>query len=242
MIRFRPRQIASIACAFVLIGLAPHAAAQQPAGKPAAPQSEADARTQVLESEAWRRAMFELAEWFRTQTIYTREEATRMRADFNARVAGMSAAELKEMLGDMEAKFRILNVPELQETRAWFAQYMAVLADRRREELLREIPDFPKMTAKELQQAISRIQQKKGAQARFGQGSQARAAAQKQANRDAKVAARDTRRQRSYRSPYRPTFPAASAASNRQFDDHQVGPGTSMSIDPLGGVWVNIGW
>ncbi len=190
----------------------PAASAPQAAGdhatKPDTAKTEAAQREELLSSECWRRAMFELNEWFRTQTLYTPQEAARIRSDFAARVETMSPQELREVIADMDAKFRILNQPELQETRSWFAQYMSVLADRKRAEVLEAIPDFPTMTASELQQAIMKFQNKRSSQARFHQGRQAQVDAQlraNQANAAARAAARQQAAQRSaYRSPYRP--------------------------------------
>jgi hypothetical protein len=233
-----PRRLAALLSCLVLLGLPDHARAQTAAPPPA--ENDAARKAQLLESECWRRAMFELNQWFRTQTIYSPKEAARIRSDFALRVEQMSADELQEVIADMDAKFRILERPEVRETRAWFAQYMAVLAERRRDELLREIPDFPTMTAAELQQAIMKIQRKKSSQARFNQNRQAKVDAQlrsNQAHLAAHTAARNRAAQRSaYRSPYRP------APGPRPFDDHQVGPRRGMTIDPAGGVWMNFGF
>ena len=102
--------------------------------------------------------MFELNEWFRSQTIYTPEEVAKFRSDFKDQVDKMSAKELQDVISDMEAKFRILDTPEVQEVRAWFGRYISLLADWRREEVLRDIPNFAKMTASQLNQEIMKIQ------------------------------------------------------------------------------------
>jgi hypothetical protein len=150
----------------------------------------------------------------------------------------MSPQELQEVIADMDAKFRILDKPEVRETRAWFAQYMAVIAERKRAELLAEIPDFPTMTASELVQAIKKIQRKKSSQVQFNQNRQARVDAQvrtNQANLAAHTAARNQRAQRpAYRSPYRPP------PRERPFDNVQIGPTRSYTVTPHGGVWLNV--
>jgi hypothetical protein len=150
----------------------------------------------------------------------------------------MSAKELQEVIADMETKFRILDTPQVIEARAWFAQYIAVLAERRRDEVLREIPNFATMTAAELQQEVMKVQRKKLAQAQFNRGRQTKVDAQLQRNQAhlaARAAARQSRaRQSSYRSPYRPGPPL------RSFDNVQAGPRRSMTVDPAGGVWMNL--
>jgi hypothetical protein len=248
MLNPRPRLMATVPFCLLLLGWSEKVHAQQVAppttstaaadDAPTVADSDAAQRAKLLNSDCWRRAMFELNEWFRTQTIYTPEEAARVRSDFADRVELMSPGELKEVIADMDAKFRILDKPEVREVRAWFAQYMAVLAERRRAELLAEIPDFPTMTASELNQAVMKIQRKKSSQARFNQSRQAKVNAQLQANQAnlaAHTAARNRLAQRSaYRSPYRPP------PREPPFDDVQIGPRRSMSIGPNGGVWMNL--
>jgi hypothetical protein len=163
-----------------------------------------------------------------------------MRADFAARVDTMSALELQAVIADLDAKFRILATPQLQETRAWFGWYLSLLTDRRRDEILREIPDFPTMTAAQLQQAILKIQRKQSARASANRNSRARNDARiqsHQANLAAQTAARERSAQRTTeRSPYRP------ATQERPFDDVQIGPSRSMSVGPNGGIWLNMGF
>lgn len=228
------RLVAGVSMCLLPWAWSPSVNGQQP--EPPVAASEAAQKAKILDSDCWHRATFELNEWFRTQTIYTPEEVARLRSDFKARVDTMSASELQDVISDMEAKFRLLDRPEVREVRTWFAHYMAVLSERRREEVLREIPNFATMTASQLKQEIMKIQRKKSSQARFDQNRQARVNDQLQANRAAQNAARNrTTTQRSaYRSPYRP------APRERPFDDAQIGPRRSMSVGPGGGVWMNL--
>jgi hypothetical protein len=220
----------------VLICLLRPAAAQAPK----APQAdEAAERAKIFESDCWRRAMFELDNWSRTQTIYRPEELARMRADFAEQVKTMSTRELREVIANLDTKFKLLNSPQLAETRAWFAQYMAVLSDRRRDEILKEIPNFATMTAAELQQTILKVQRKISSQAQFNRARQTKVDKQvqrNQANLAAQVAARQRRASQSaYRSPYRPAAPAQS-----RFDNVQLGSSRTMMLDPGGGLWMNL--
>lgn len=106
----------------------PTAVAQQPAtesppGVPPAskhdPSADSDAANEraqiaaILDSDRWRRAMFERDQWLRTQTVFGPDEVERIKADFAARVDAMSADELRRVLGDLEAKSRILLKREL---------------------------------------------------------------------------------------------------------------------------------
>jgi hypothetical protein len=181
--------------------------------------------------------MFELNEWFRWQTIYTPEEVARLRAEFADRVDTMSIDELRDVISDMDAKFQILNAPEVREIREWFGHYISILADRRREEILRDIPNFAKMTPGQLTQEIRRFQRKKSSQRSFDRTRQARVDARLQANQAAQSAARNRpARPAAYRSPYRP------ASRERPFDNVQTGVRRSMSIGPDGQIMMHLGF
>lgn len=222
--------VAVVAFSFLPGGVATFA--QQPSAKSAAAE-----KAEILNSEHWRRAMFELNEWLRTQTTLRPDEAARKRADFAARVETMSPDELRHVMADLDAKFQLLDTPEARETRAWFGQYLSVLADRRREQVLSEIPNFGTMSVAELNQVLARIDRKRSSQANFNQNRQARASAQKQANRNAKQAAADRRAARpAYRAPYRPQ----QQSFERPFDNAQVGSSRRMVVDPNGQIWT--GW
>jgi hypothetical protein len=224
-----------IASVPICLLLGPSLAAHAQQAAPPVASNEAENRAAILDSECWRRAMFELNEWFRSQTIYTPDEVAQMRADFNAQVENMSAKELQEVIADMEAKFKILDSAEVQEVRAWFARYISLLADWRREELLREIPNFATMTASQLNQEIIRLQRRKTSRANFNRNRQTRVNTQAQANRAPQAAApRRTAQRPSYRSPYRP------ASRERPHENARVGTRGSLTVDPMGGIWRNL--
>lgn len=184
--------------------------------------------------------MFELNSWFRSQTIYTPEEVEQLRSDFAERVDTMSIEELREVISDMDAKFQILDSPQVRDVRAWFGHYISILSDRRREEILRDIPNFAKMTPGQLTQEIMRFQRKKSSQASFDRTRQKRVDARVQADRNAQAATAAARnrapRSSSYRSPYRP------AARERPFENVQVGVRRSMSIAPTGEIMMHMGF
>lgn len=227
-------------CWFVVTSVAvlaqqsvPAAGAPATSGTPA--EREAAARAKILDSECWRRANFELNEWFRAQTIYTREEVAELRADFAERVDSMSAQELEDVIHDMEAKFKILDSPQVQEVREWFGRFMSVLAERRREEILRDIPNFATMTPAELKQEIQKFQRKKNSQARFDRNRSVRNDAHAQSNRSRPAAVPAPRRAAAH-APYRPPVP------QRPFEDVQIGPRRSMTIAPDGQIFMNMGF
>ena len=134
-------------------------APKQPAPQPAAPQP--PTKQEILNSPEWRRAMFEFSEWLTAQTIYTPAQVAQIKDQFNHRVAAMDANELAYMLNDMEAKFHVMSTPEAREARAWMAQYLSVLSDRKRAELLKDVPNIATMTAAQLNAEIQKIIEKR---------------------------------------------------------------------------------
>jgi hypothetical protein len=212
--------------AFASAGLA---SAQQ-----AGASKDAERKAAILNSECWRRAIFERDQWLRTQTVFPPEQVPQLRADFAARVDAMSADELEQVLKDLETKFRLLDTPEAREIRAWFGQYLAVLAERRRADVTKEIPDLATMTPAQLTDVLMKIQRKQSSQAGFNRGRQAQVNAQLQANRAAQQARAAAATRPAYRSPYRPA-----PAPRRPFDDAPQRR-RSMTVDPNGGVWMNL--
>ncbi len=231
---------------YLMLGWAQLADGQQPAPSSDVPSatakaappvavSETERKAAILDSDCWRRAMFELNEWFRSQTIFTPEEVAELRSDFADRVEKMTAKELQDVISDMDAKFRILDTPEVQEVRAWFGRYLSLLTDRRREEVLRDIPNFPTMTASQLNQEIMKIQRRRNSRANFNRNRQRQVDSQLQANRAPQsVPQNRTPRRSTYRSPYRPV------SRERPFDDVQIGPRRSMNVDPYGRIFMNL--
>ena len=197
-------------------------------------KSDAERKAEILGSECWRRAMFELNEWLRVQSVYPPDEVARIKADFSARVDQMSANELQFVLADLEAKFRILDTQQAREVRAWLGNYLSIISDRRRDELLKTIPEFATMSSIQLQQTIDRLAKHRDTGVRRqARDQQLRSSATNPWSQGNTTASRSSSRS-SYRSPYRPrTF-------ERPFDNVQTGGGRSRTIDPYGRVWLHM--
>jgi hypothetical protein len=118
-------------------------------------------KVEIMSGPRWRRAIFELGEWLSSQQIYSPQQVTRIKADFNRRVSGMSSYELEYLLDDLDAKFKVLETPEARDAKAWLGQYLSAMSDQRRAEALRDVPDVVTMTSSQLQQEINRIEQKR---------------------------------------------------------------------------------
>jgi FtsZ-binding cell division protein ZapB len=137
-------------------------AAQAKDATPAAAEDGDLARkADIMNSQRWRRAIFELGEWLSSQKIYTPQDVRNIKADFNRRVSGMSSYELEYLLEDLDAKFKILETPEAKDARQWVGQYLSVMSDQKRAEVLKDVPDVVTMSAAQLQQEIDKIEQKR---------------------------------------------------------------------------------
>jgi hypothetical protein len=217
------------------------------AAAPAAPRpvdaADEARKKEILESSRWRRAMFEFQEWLNRQSIYDTKEVAGIKADLAARVAKMNSRELTAMLDDMGAKFQILESKPAQDAGAWLAQYLSILSDAKREEVLKQLPNISTMTPAQLNQEIARIQRKRQsmirAQATFDQTRQAQVDAALKANQEAQQALRREQQARSpggYTSPYRPT------THERPFENvSDPGPEMKYYVSPWGGVGFTFG-
>jgi hypothetical protein len=212
----------------------PNRPATQPAAKspakaapPAADPADAARKAAILNSSQWRRAMFEFNEWLSAQQIYDAQEVEQMKAGFNQRVAHSSADEVQFILEDLNAKFQILDSKPAQEARAWLGHYLSMLADWKREEVLKELPNFATMTAAQLSQEIMKIQQKRSLasreQAASDRNRQVQVNAQLQANRDAQQAyiRQQNQAPAAYTSPYRQQ---TADSGKPPFADRKTGP------------------
>ncbi len=227
--------------------------AAQPAPQPSAAQAPADQhapavdegarRAQILSSEPWRRAMYEMNEFLKSQKRYTPEQVVQIKANFSAKVQRMSADQLQFMLNDMDAKLKILATPQAQEARAWLGHYLSILSDQKREEVLRKLPNIEQMTAAQLEQEIAAIDQRRAAaQQQAKQVQQLRDSATNPWNQTAKLAEQSYVRDHSpqsggYSSPYR----APNNNGKRPFEDYRETPGMGFYVNPYGGVGLFFG-
>jgi hypothetical protein len=204
------------------VKLARRSTASRPHAAPATASSggQAPARTsddpkkaEILNSARWRRAEFEFNEWLSSQPFYDKQQAERVRANFAATVEKSTAEQLQFMLDDMDAKFKIIDSKEAQETRAWMAQYLSILSDKRREEVMRTLPNLATMTASQLGKEVAKIEQQR-------------------ANFEAAKA-----EDKSYQPPTtNPWDPGAKAAMQAYYSDHQAGQQYYSPYSPPGGT------
>ncbi len=216
---------------------APPKPATAPAAQPAAAaKDDAAQKAEILGSSQWRRAMFEFNEWLTAQPFYTPQQVQQIKQRFNERVAKMTAEELGYMLADMETKFQIIDTPEAREARSWMAQYLSVLSDKKRSEVLKAMPNLATMTAAQLNAEIAKIEAKRATlddkQAAFQRGQAQQVANQLQTDRTS---------QQNYVRAYN-TAPAtyspyhSSSDVNKRLNNTPTGSGMGMWVGPGGGV------
>jgi len=219
------------------------------AGAPGADaQDEMSAKTEILQSSRWRRAIFELGEWLSTQKIYSPREVQRIKVDFNDKVMRMSSQELEYLLDDLETKFKVMDTPEAREARAWVGQYLSAMSDRRRADVLKDVPNVVDMSAGQLAVELQKIEQKRASlrdrQTRFeeGRGELAAAAeANRQATAKASAAAVAKLNSSPAYSPYRSNSGGGGQGSP-PFSNARVGSGMSIGVGPWGAyVGFNLG-
>jgi hypothetical protein len=207
---------------------------------PESPSPEGDLarKMELMQSERWRRAIFEFGQWLSSQTIYNAEEVTQIKADFNARVVGMSSYELEYLLDDLDAKLAILATPEAQDAKAWLGEYLAAMSDQRRARLLEQVPNRATMTSEQLRQEIDRIQRQRTELQQQQQAFATRrqdlvdaAAANRQQTADAAAAAAARRQMAGTYSPYRDNEPTVGSPP---FSDLPERSGVGMVIGPFG--------
>jgi hypothetical protein len=197
-------------------------------------------KVEIMSGPRWRRAIFELGEWLSSQQIYSPQQVTRIKADFNRRVSGMSSYELEYLLDDLDAKFKVLETPEARDAKAWLGQYLSAMSDQRRAEALRDVPDVVTMTSSQLQEEINRIEQKRVSlqqrqqafdQSRDGLVQQAAANRQQTAAAAAAAMARATSR------PSFSPYSGGGGGGKPPFSDVK-GSGMNVGVGPFG-AYVN---
>ena len=243
--------LTAAACPLVSSGQQPAATpakAPATATAPAAAKDDDDGdlarKAEIMNSPRWRRAIFELGEWLSAQQIYSPQEVHNIKTDFNKRVTAMSSYELEYLLEDLDNKFKILETPEAKDARQWVGQYLSVMSDTKRAEVLKDVPDVVKMSSAQLQQEIDKIEQKKAGlqqrQAAFDSSRQQlveRAQAARQATAAASNAAAAQMQSGVSYSPYR----GSQGGGKPPFADVK-GSGMSVGVGPFGAYMnMNVG-
>jgi len=195
-------------------------------------------KAEIINSVQFRRAIFEFNEWLSSQPIYTPQQVAQIKDQFNHRVAEMNAEELTYLLNDLEAKMQLINTPEAREARAWMAQYLSVMSDRKRADVLKDVPNVATMTAAQLSSELSKIQEKRlvmdDQQAAFQKGQAAQVAQQVQTDRiNQQNFVRDWNTGPVAYSPY-----SGNSNVNQRLNNTPIGTGMSFYTGGFGGVGI----
>ncbi|MCE9629429.1 MAG: hypothetical protein K8S94_01740 [Planctomycetia bacterium] len=240
--RFRGPCVSVVLLGCMTAFACPRSRGQEPAPQPAAARTAAAdddgdlaRKAEIMNSQRWRRAIFELGEWLSSQRIYSPQEVHNIKADFNKRVAAMSSYELDYLLDDLDSKFKILETPEAKDARQWVGQYLSVMSDQKRAKVLKDVPDVVKMSSAQLQQEIDKIEQTRTALQRQQAGFDAsrqqlveRAQAARQQTAAASNAAAAQMQSGVSFSPYR-----SQGGGKPPFSDVK-GSGMSVGVGPFG--------
>jgi hypothetical protein len=212
------------------------AAPAKPAATGAAAEAEAAKKAAILNSSRWRRMMFELNEWYTVQPFYDKKQVEQLKANVAASVAKMTSSELEFMLEDMDAKFKLINSPEAQEARNWIGHYLTMASGKKREEMLKELPNLATMTAAQMQREVEKLEQQRAAQQRNQQASdeirQAQVNNQLAADRAAQQAY--IRQQNQPRAAYYSPYRAPAAGGKPPYSDVHLGPSMQYYIGSYG--------
>ncbi|HEV3416756.1 MAG TPA: hypothetical protein VG056_08095 [Pirellulales bacterium] len=129
------------------------------AARSAEPDGDAAARSQILESPAWRQAMEGFNEWLSAQAIYDKSEIPRVRARITDKISKMSIGQLQNYLQDMQQKLAIINSKAAFDAQAIVLDDLNVASNAYAAKLRKELPDLATMTAGQVQQTLLGLQQ-----------------------------------------------------------------------------------
>lgn len=166
----RPAAVSSCLAAIVVLAASwSGASAREPPSPAAGSRPDAADREDLLRkarllgSDRWRRVSFEFDAWLREQPVFTPAQARGIRADLDQRVAAMSSYEFEYLLDTLEAKLRVLDSPAARDARTWLGRYLAVMAERKRSEVLAEVPNVLELTTAELVEGLGRLEARRAA-------------------------------------------------------------------------------
>jgi opacity protein-like surface antigen len=136
-------------------------AADEPAPKTGAKQSQADGREEILNSVAWRQVMEGLDEWFSSQSLYDRKESDAVKKELMQRVQKMSPDELAAFQEDLDAKLQMVLGAEGRDILGWVGANLAAAAPAYRKKMDLQYPDITKLTAAEVRDQLDLLERKR---------------------------------------------------------------------------------
>jgi hypothetical protein len=120
----------------------------------------------LLASPEWKELRRDYQDWLSVQKKYDQAALDDMKAELDNKIAAMSADELKEMMRDSEAKLQILLSPDAANAREVLGRLVAFKVHGDKEGWQNKHNDLVNMTARQLEQEMVRLQQKREAMSR----------------------------------------------------------------------------
>lgn len=147
----------------VLVGFCASTVCAQPDSTPKAADTtqKQTEKEKIMSSPEWERARQAFEDWLDVQTMYNEQEVAQLRADLRKEIASMTAPELKQFLGEIQAKLNVLLGNDVEEARQWVGKYLSVLATHQHDDFLKKLPDVRDMSADEMQKYLQDLQQQR---------------------------------------------------------------------------------
>ena len=113
--------------------------------------AQTSARNQILNSPEWKQTMMDFEEWSTVQQIYSKEQMAKLKQQLQEKIAGMSAEQMTDFIGDLKQKLTILHSDEAREARKWLSESLAVAAPAYAKKIREKLPDIATLSAAQLQ-------------------------------------------------------------------------------------------
>ena len=124
-------------------------------------------RNQILNSPEWKQTMKDFEEWTTVQQIYDKDQMAKLKQQFDQKVADMSADQMKEFIGDLKQKLKVLNSDEARDARKWLGETLAVAAPAYAEKIREQLPNIANMSAAQLQLQLDEYEDKIAAKRKY---------------------------------------------------------------------------
>lgn len=141
----------------------PARADEPPASGRSSDASQQKSREAWLKSDAWRKTMLGLNEWFSVQSIYDQDQAAEVKQQLQQRWEQMSVDELEDFQQDLDAKLQMVLSPDGRRILGWVKANLEAASPAYRKTLDLQTPDVLKLTAAQLRDQLDALEQRRSA-------------------------------------------------------------------------------
>jgi len=183
----------------------------------AAAADEAARRMKIIMGPTWQEVKEQYGQWMKQQVIYTPAQLKQLNDKIEFEIRTLPADELQEFIDDWNAKLKIVRSSQSTEARDWLGVYLTNMTDGYRRRYLQKlgITDPAKMSAQELESAISRVRADQASVKQYGAGFERSREASVAAAQSAVAATASARTETqinasaapTYQTPYTPSKP-----------------------------------